>query len=374
MSRPSITYGQALEIIASYQRTPSSSPIGHNYRLWADVTGAVRRSTSLILPRATLHRALADVAQQFDHQDFTNQVPRGHSPLILLAQAIWNEITARVRPVRLGSLEISDETGQGIRLGTQTDSLLTYTLSGGFSAAHRAHAPRISDAENRALFGTSNNPAGHGHNYWVEIESPSPVSNQPPPWAELDHLNLSHDVPDLQGRNAVTETVAELLARRAPPASRVRVWESAELFAVFDAASGRYQLGRRYRFHTAHTLFDSDLSQAANFRRYGRCALASPHGHAYTAYVIVEDALDDLTDTVYNLGHLDAAAGALLHSFDFANWRQALPELDEAPATAEKVALAVWDRLDGKIGAPLVEFILFETPSQRVQVKRGSDG
>jgi 6-pyruvoyl-tetrahydropterin synthase len=187
-------------------------------------------------------------------------------------------------------------------------------------------------------------------------------------------LNLSHDVPELRGRNAVTETVAELLARRAPPASRVRVWESADLFAVFDAAAARYQLGRRYRFHTAHTVFNSMLSKAANLRRYGRCALASPHGHAYTAFVVVEGALDPMTDTVYNLAELDAAAGALLRSFDETNWRQALPELGETPATAESVTLVVWDRLTSVLGTALVEFDLYETPNQRVQVKRGSDG
>lgn len=37
-----------------------------------------------------------------------------------------------------------------------------------FAAAHRLHAPTLSDAENRELFGKCNNPSGHGHNYQVE--------------------------------------------------------------------------------------------------------------------------------------------------------------------------------------------------------------
>jgi len=81
-----------------------------------------------------------------------------------------------------------------------------------------------------------------------------------------------------------------------------------------------------------------------------------------------------MTDTVYNLAELDATAGALLHSFDTGNWGQALPELKEMPPTAETVATMVWDRLTGLLGTALVEFDLYETPSQRVQVKRGSDG
>lgn len=37
-----------------------------------------------------------------------------------------------------------------------------------FAAAHRLHAPHLSDEENRRLFGKCNNPNGHGHNYQFE--------------------------------------------------------------------------------------------------------------------------------------------------------------------------------------------------------------
>ena len=38
-----------------------------------------------------------------------------------------------------------------------------------FAASHRLHAPALSDAENRAIFGKCNNPYGHGHNYVLEV-------------------------------------------------------------------------------------------------------------------------------------------------------------------------------------------------------------
>jgi 6-pyruvoyltetrahydropterin/6-carboxytetrahydropterin synthase len=37
-----------------------------------------------------------------------------------------------------------------------------------FAAAHRLHAPALSDEENRRAFGKCNNPSGHGHNYQFE--------------------------------------------------------------------------------------------------------------------------------------------------------------------------------------------------------------
>jgi 6-pyruvoyltetrahydropterin/6-carboxytetrahydropterin synthase len=38
-----------------------------------------------------------------------------------------------------------------------------------FSASHRLHSERMSEAENRATYGKCNNPHGHGHNYVLEV-------------------------------------------------------------------------------------------------------------------------------------------------------------------------------------------------------------
>jgi 6-pyruvoyltetrahydropterin/6-carboxytetrahydropterin synthase len=48
-----------------------------------------------------------------------------------------------------------------------------------FSASHVCRNPRLSEAENRALFGAAANPHGHGHNYVLEVTvegTPDPVT------------------------------------------------------------------------------------------------------------------------------------------------------------------------------------------------------
>jgi len=48
-----------------------------------------------------------------------------------------------------------------------------------FSASHVCRDPRLSDAENCALFGAAANPHGHGHNYVLEVTvdgTPDPVT------------------------------------------------------------------------------------------------------------------------------------------------------------------------------------------------------
>jgi 6-pyruvoyltetrahydropterin/6-carboxytetrahydropterin synthase len=44
-----------------------------------------------------------------------------------------------------------------------------------FSASHRLHSVRLSEAENRVLYGKCNNPFGHGHNYVIAVSVRGPL-------------------------------------------------------------------------------------------------------------------------------------------------------------------------------------------------------
>ena len=78
-----------------------------------------------------------------------------------------------------------------------------------FSASHRLHNPKLSDEENRLIFGKCNNKNGHGHNYSVKITVCGPVDPHTgmvmnltelkkhihSVLEPLDHKNLDLDVP-----------------------------------------------------------------------------------------------------------------------------------------------------------------------------------
>ncbi len=44
------------------------------------------------------------------------------------------------------------------------------------AASHRLHSDKLSEAENREVYGKCNNPYGHGHNYAVEVTMSGQVS------------------------------------------------------------------------------------------------------------------------------------------------------------------------------------------------------
>ncbi len=129
-----------------------------------------------------------------------------------------------------------------------------------FSASHRLHAPELSEAANRALYGKCNNPFGHGHDYLLEVtvQGPvDPVSGRVARVDDLDRIVQAEVVEPFDRRNLnallpgalvpTTEHVAaeilsrlrrrwpELFPASGPRLDRVRLYETRR--NIFEIAS-----------------------------------------------------------------------------------------------------------------------------------------
>eukprot|EP00038_Savillea_parva_P004767 m.141933 g.141933 ORF g.141933 m.141933 type:complete len:140 (+) comp11574_c0_seq1:408-827(+) len=92
-----------------------------------------------------------------------------------------------------------------------------------FSAAHRLHAPGLSDEDNKALYGKCNNPNFHGHNYKITVTVRGPVDPVTGMVINLvdlkqmmkvcimdvlDHKNVDLDVPYFKEVPSTAENIA----------------------------------------------------------------------------------------------------------------------------------------------------------------------
>src|SRR5665647_1288317 len=92
-----------------------------------------------------------------------------------------------------------------------------------FSASHVCRNPRLSEEENRRIYGLAANPHGHGHNYVVEVSlagDPDPVTGMVLDLKELkailereivepyDHRFLNYEVPPFDRQVPTTENIA----------------------------------------------------------------------------------------------------------------------------------------------------------------------
>lgn len=98
-----------------------------------------------------------------------------------------------------------------------------------FCASHRLHSLKLSEEENRRVYGKCNNPRGHGHNYVVEIAvsgAVDPATGMIANLADLDafvereviepfdHRSLQDEVPAFREAVPTTENLCLEIYRR----------------------------------------------------------------------------------------------------------------------------------------------------------------
>jgi 6-pyruvoyltetrahydropterin/6-carboxytetrahydropterin synthase len=124
-----------------------------------------------------------------------------------------------------------------------------------FSASHRLHNPALSDEENRTCFGKCNNPAGHGHNYELQVTlRGEPDANgvlcDVPAFERIvgetviehfDHKNLNAELEDFRELIPSVENIARVIFGLLKPKfetgrarlASVTVWETPKTWCEY---------------------------------------------------------------------------------------------------------------------------------------------
>ncbi len=102
-----------------------------------------------------------------------------------------------------------------------------------FSAAHRLHNPKHDAAWNRQMYDKCDNPAGHGHNYAIQVSVKGRIDPETGMVIDLkrlkdiirkrvidhvDHTNLNEDVDFLRGVIPTAENLARVFWQQIAPA------------------------------------------------------------------------------------------------------------------------------------------------------------
>jgi len=200
---------------------------GHNYTVEATLSGPEDAATGMVVNLTDVKEWLAEAVAPFDIRliEYTTPEMKGLQPSTEnLARVLWDRISsqARATTARLVKLKVSESeelfseyTGEG--------DMVYVTKVYDFAASHRLHAESLSDAENTDVFGKCNNPAGHGHNYGLEVTVKGTVDPDtgfafPIDALDrivsdrvldvLDHKNLNTDVPHFRRVNPTSENLA----------------------------------------------------------------------------------------------------------------------------------------------------------------------
>jgi len=213
---------------------------GHNYLVEVLVGGRLDPVTGMVINLTDLKAALWEVLGEFDHRHltedasyFAEQIPTTEN----IARVLWTLLEKRMSGAELARIRVWEDpdlcaeyVGDGLPAGrhgrrtvmTERAPGVCLTRSYRFSAGHRLHSHRLSDEENRRIYGKCNNPHGHGHTYTLEVTVRGSVHRETGMvWdlealdrvvseqvlARYDHRNLNVEAPEFLTRVPTSENL-----------------------------------------------------------------------------------------------------------------------------------------------------------------------
>ena len=140
------------------------------------------------------------------------------------------------------------------------------------------------------------------------------------------------------------------------PAARLKHLEAAEKIMIL--------LTRKADFSAAHYYWNDRWSAEENERVFGKCSNRNGHGHNYTLEVTVQGEVDPVSGFVVDLKALkDIMEREVVQVYDHRHLNLEVPEFKDVIPTTENIAIAIWNRLAGKIsGARLHRVRVYEMP------------
>lgn len=233
--------------------------LGRYYELRVTCCGAADPQTGYFINIKQIDVAVRDRVLPGLRAAVADEAAAAHAPVGALLAAALNALQPALGD-SVEAIELRLCPTLTYSLGRNTMNQVLIKQQYEFSAAHRLHVPAFTDEQNRATFGKCNNPAGHGHNYRVEVVAACPVDAQgrtlDPADLDaavdkhlievLDHTHLNVDVPAFAELNPSVENIVVvawgMLAGRLPGGAvldEISVWETGKTVCTYRGGKDR---------------------------------------------------------------------------------------------------------------------------------------
>lgn len=237
----------------TFSAWPPMQGLGRYYELDVLCRGEADPATGYFINIKHVDDAVRQRALPLMHKALQSQPDHDVPVAGLLAdvlEALQPQLKDAVERVRL---RLTPFLSVGLRRDDMAHVLIRQQYE--FSAAHRLHVDTLSDEENRQVFGKCNNPAGHGHNYRLEVVVAAAAEGngrlmQPHELdaivdkacvQKLDHKHLNQDVPQFAELNPSVENIVKVahdmlkspLAEAGATLEEVSVWETSKTMCTY---------------------------------------------------------------------------------------------------------------------------------------------
>ncbi|MHC4619192.1 MAG: 6-pyruvoyl trahydropterin synthase family protein [Planctomycetota bacterium] len=210
----------------SYASKPAGEGLSIFFELCVELTGAVEPATGFVVNVLDIDRAVRDfVVPAFAvriKEDFRQGRHVSLAAIAELLRSASSQLTGRFGTAKVDRLSLALNPFRKVALDSGDSKMIYFSEKFEFAATHKLWNDDFSDERNRQVFGKCANPAGHGHNYVVEVTVKLPANNDffrvgdferivDDEFIKLaDHKNLNVDVAELSKINPTVENIAAL--------------------------------------------------------------------------------------------------------------------------------------------------------------------
>jgi len=208
----------------SYTSEPSGEGLAIFLELAVELTGEVEPATGFVVNVVDIDKHVREhIVPLFSERikEYFRQARHiGLWDLAELLKTGWGRLAASFEPARLSGLTLALNPFRKIAVDRKNCKMIYFSEKFEFAATHQLWNYEFSNEQNLQFFGKCANPAGHGHNYILEItvkiqtggkdfriaDFEETVSNEV--INLLDHKNLNAEVAEFSRTNPTVENIA----------------------------------------------------------------------------------------------------------------------------------------------------------------------
>ncbi len=208
----------------SFVSKPAGEGLSIFLELSVEVSGEVEPATGFVVNVADIDREVREFAvpvfAERIKKDFRRAKHIGFFALAELLKSAWSRLADKFGSAQLSKLSLKLNPFRKIVICSRDLEMVYFSEKFEFAATHKLWNNDFSEEQNFEVFGKCANPAGHGHNYIVEVTIKTPANKNDFHISDfekvvdneliklVDHKNLNADVSQFSRTNPTVENIA----------------------------------------------------------------------------------------------------------------------------------------------------------------------
>ncbi len=232
----------------SYASRPCGEGFGLYFGLWVELEGPVDADTGFVVNVVEIDRQVRSMVVPIFAERIGGAFRAGKhvslSDVVAILQETFTQLEGRFGSLPVSRLSLDLSPLRSLAFDPEDRTVFYFSEKFEFAATHTLWNDKYSEKKNLEVFGKCANPAGHGHNYVVQVTVKRPMSRE-----ELDiggfektvseefiscvdHKNLNLQVPEFGRINPTVENIARFAWEKLEgkftysTLSSITVWEN----------------------------------------------------------------------------------------------------------------------------------------------------